>query len=41
MSFAVVHAETDFHLELHSGDAMLLESTVLKLGNKSATSNID
>ena len=37
MSFAVVHAETDFHRELHSGDVMLLESTVLKLGDKSAT----
>jgi acyl-CoA thioester hydrolase len=37
MSFAVVHAETDFHRELRSGDMMLLESTVLKLGNKSAT----
>ena len=37
MSFAIVHAETDFHRELHSGDVMLLESTVLKLGDKSAT----
>ena len=37
MSFAVVHAETDFHRELRSGDVMLLESTVLKLGDKSAT----
>ena len=37
MSFAVVHAETDFHRELRSGDMMLLESAVLKLGNKSAT----
>jgi acyl-CoA thioester hydrolase len=37
MSFAVVHAETDFHRELRSGDMMLLESTVLKLGDKSAT----
>ena len=37
MSFAVVHAETDFHRELRPGDAMVLESTVLKLGEKSAT----
>jgi len=37
MSFAVVHAETDFHRELRSGDVMLLESTELKLGDKSAT----
>ena len=37
MSFAVVHAETDFHRELRSGDIMVLESAVLKLGDKSAT----
>jgi acyl-CoA thioester hydrolase len=37
MSFAVVHAETDFHRELRAGDVMVLESTVLKLGDKSAT----
>lgn len=37
MSFAVVHAETDFHRELRSGDIMVLESTVLKLGTRSAT----
>ena len=37
MSFAVVQAETDFHRELRSGDTMVLESTVLKLGDKSAT----
>lgn len=37
MSFAVVHAETDFHRELRPGDALVLESTVLKLGEKSAT----
>jgi acyl-CoA thioester hydrolase len=37
MSFAVVHAETDFHRELRSGDVMVLESTVFKLGQKSAT----
>src|SRR5215510_4693936 len=37
MSFAVVHAETDFHHELRSGDVMVLQSTVLELGHKSAT----
>ena len=37
MSFAVVHAETDFHRELRSGDAIVLESTLLELGDKSAT----
>jgi acyl-CoA thioesterase FadM len=31
-----VHAETDFHHELHAGDVVALESTVLKLGEKSA-----
>lgn len=36
MSFAVVHAETDFHRELRAGDVMVLESTVPKLGEKSA-----
>jgi acyl-CoA thioester hydrolase len=36
-SFAVVRAETDFHHELHPGDVVALESTVLKLGEKSAT----
>jgi acyl-CoA thioester hydrolase len=37
LSFAVVRAETDFHRELHVGDVVALESTVLKLGEKSAT----
>jgi acyl-CoA thioester hydrolase len=37
MAFAVVHAETDFHHELHAGDVVVLDSTVLKLGEKSAT----
>ena len=37
MSFAVVRAETDFHRELLPGDVVVLESTVLKLGEKSAT----
>src|SRR5262245_35547164 len=37
ISFAVVGAETDFHGELFAGDVVVLESTVLKLGEKSAT----
>ena len=37
ISFAVVHAETDFHRELRSGEMLLLESTVLRLGDTSAT----
>jgi acyl-CoA thioester hydrolase len=37
VSFAVVRAETDFHHELRPGDVMALESTVLILGEKSAT----
>jgi acyl-CoA thioester hydrolase len=37
ISFAVVRAETDFHRELRPGDVMALESTVLALGEKSAT----
>lgn len=37
MSFAVVRAETEFHQELHAGDVVALESTILKLGEKSAT----
>ena len=37
ISFAVVRAETDFHHELRPGDVMALESTVLTLGEKSAT----
>jgi acyl-CoA thioester hydrolase len=36
-SFAVVRAETDFSSELHAGDLICLESTVLKLGEKSVT----
>jgi acyl-CoA thioesterase FadM len=35
--FAVVRTETDFHYELHPGEVMALESTVLTLGEKSAT----
>lgn len=37
MSFAVVRAETDFHRELRAGDVILLGSTIVKLGEKSAT----
>ena len=37
LSFAVVRAETDFHRELRAGDVMALESTVLRLGEKSVT----
>jgi acyl-CoA thioesterase FadM len=37
ISFAVVRAETDFHRELRAGDVVALESTVLKVGEKSAT----
>ena len=36
-SFAVVHAETDFHSELRAGDLIVLESTIVKIGEKSAT----
>jgi acyl-CoA thioesterase FadM len=32
-----VRAETDFHHELRPGDFLMLDSTVLKLGEKSAT----
>jgi acyl-CoA thioester hydrolase len=37
MSFVVVRAETEFHQELRAGDVIALESTALKLGEKSAT----
>jgi len=37
MSFAVVHAETNFRRELRSGDVMTLESSVLKLDHRSVT----
>src|SRR5262245_36450958 len=36
-SFAVVRAETDFQRELRAGDVISLESTVLKVGEKSVT----
>jgi acyl-CoA thioester hydrolase len=37
LSFAVVHAETDFHREVRAGDVVVLETTLAELGEKSAT----
>ena len=37
LSFAVVRAETEFHRELYAGDIIVLESTILSVGEKSAT----
>ncbi|NIR30199.1 MAG: acyl-CoA thioesterase [Gammaproteobacteria bacterium] len=37
LSFAVVRAETEFHHELFPGDVIALESTILKVGGRSAT----
>jgi acyl-CoA thioester hydrolase len=37
LSFAVVRAETEFHHELYAGDVIALESTIVKVGEKSAT----
>ena len=37
LSFAVVHAESDFKSELSAGDAIRLETEVLELGGKSIT----
>lgn len=37
LSFAVVRAETDFHRELYAGDVVALESSIVKVGEKSAT----
>jgi YbgC/YbaW family acyl-CoA thioester hydrolase len=36
ISFAVVHAEADFRREVRADDVIVLESTVAKLGEKSA-----
>jgi acyl-CoA thioesterase FadM len=36
-SFAVVRAETEFHHELYAGDVTALESTIIQVGEKSAT----
>ncbi|MCR9276143.1 MULTISPECIES: acyl-CoA thioesterase [Mameliella] len=37
LSFAVVHAESDFRAELQAGDAIWLESNVMAVGGKSMT----
>jgi acyl-CoA thioesterase FadM len=37
LSFAVVRAETEFHHELYAGDVITLETTIAKIGDKSAT----
>lgn len=37
LSFAVVHAESDFKSELSAGDAIRLETGVLELGGKTIT----
>lgn len=37
LSFAVVRADSEFHRELYAGDIIALESTILKVGEKSAT----
>ena len=35
LSFAVVHAHSDFRSELSAGDAVRLETEILDIGNKS------
>jgi acyl-CoA thioester hydrolase len=37
LSFAVVHAESDFKAELSAGDSIHLETGILQLGSKSIT----
>ncbi len=37
LSFAVVHADSDFKAELSAGDAIRLETGILELGSKSIT----
>lgn len=37
LSFAVVHAESDFLAELRPGDAIWMESDILEIGGKSMT----
>ncbi|PSL20425.1 thioesterase superfamily protein [Shimia abyssi] len=37
LSFAVVHAESDFLSELAAGDAVFMETEVLGIGRKSMT----
>jgi acyl-CoA thioester hydrolase len=37
LSFAVVHAESDFKAELSAGDAIRLETEIMAIGSKSVT----
>jgi acyl-CoA thioester hydrolase len=37
LSFAVVHAESDFRAELSAGDALRLETSIVAIGSKSMT----
>lgn len=37
LSFAVVHAESDFKAELSAGDAIRLETSITEIGSKSIT----
>lgn len=37
LSFAVVHAESDFRSELSAGESIYLETEILKIGTKSIT----
>lgn len=37
LSFAVVHAESDFRSELSAGDAIRLETSIIEMGTKSIT----
>ena len=37
LSFAVVHAESDFRSELSAGDAIRLETSIIAMGTKSIT----
>jgi acyl-CoA thioester hydrolase len=37
LSFAVVHAESDFKAELSAGDAIRIETEIMAIGSKSLT----
>jgi acyl-CoA thioesterase FadM len=37
IAFAAVRAQTEFHRELYAGDVIFLESTLVRIGTKSAT----
>jgi len=37
LSFAVVHAESDFRAELSAGDAIRLETSIVEIGTRSLT----